>query len=81
MDNAVGFEGKELPFGDGLAGIAFLVVQVVRRQIVRARCFARNQEFIALLEAVQGFEIELRHTDLFEEIGALACKGFLACGT
>lgn len=80
MDCAVGFEGEEMPFGYRFLSVSSLIVEVVGGQVVCAGGLTCDKQFIALVDTLQCLDVELRHADLFEEVGTLAGIGFPARG-
>jgi len=79
MYGAICFYGKWMSLGNYRLQIAWSVVQIMCHQFVCSGGLPRDEQFVPFLDVFHGFDVELRHGDIFEEIGTLASKDFGAC--
>ena len=78
MDGAVGLDGEWMPLGDGGLCVAFGIVEVMGSEFAGSGGLTRNEQFVTLADLWYRLNVELRHTDIFEEVGASPGKYFFA---
>lgn len=77
VNSARRLQRKEMSFMNLCDRFTGLIVNIVRHHFECARSFSRNQEFVPFGDTISGFQTELCHTDILEEIGTFTRKHFL----